>query len=684
MKGKESKSNDVDLERAEKLYARGNFSLALVEFEKIQKKLKSKDLADKTDQCRKHADDMRAKEFVKRARKAEKKGDLKNALVYFESAFRINGEAWISERIANLNKRLNVGGALLLAREAEKKGDFEKAAIGYDKVCQQDGAVMLQVKRAQCLVKAHKYEEAVMVFKPLSLSDPCGCYHYGFALAKIGHFSECLKVWENLSENANAFVNQKHMICHLVADNLYLRLAEGKDYYGIFQDADYLLQHGGAAFNKEQIESLKRIHQYGQYGLIEELWQEEKYNNIESLLENSTLSMSTEMLALQAKLGFKQAETDAGALTALVPLWLTAIYSPDIADTFGASESFRKDVRRELIVALEKTIRSHSGTQWGQQAATYLNIEREAIEIIFALVGRDKKKHHLVCTPLYANKTNKSEEILGLIRDNRDFFEDEQHYLKTGAYYSPAGEGLYRLKINDVENAMNAVEHLPSQVLADEFVDYGVQLICFHYGVACIENGDLKFKRYFYRAKGLLACAPDLSEMLVNKSLAIDEWDSLHAYEEALEYINNLKSSPDIRRTLSLVMIRSAIAMSNSGKLSEKALRMKASRSVTLYSENEMARRVLNDTTLSQEIDMVFDAIDRFKLGKATRLARQSQYPEVRESYFEFVDTIYTDIMESDLTKDEKHVVLNEVYEWAITVDKGRPIIAKMQMHLDL
>lgn len=281
-------------------------------------------------------------------------------------------------------------------------------------------------------------------------------------------------------------------------------------------------------------------------------------------------------------------------------------------------------------------------------------------------------------------KMNTSEEILDLVRANRSFFKDQRHYLETGAYYSAAGKGLYLLKEEDFENAVLFVEGLPPETKTDEFVDYATQLICFYYGIACIDSGEHRFKRYFNRASDLLTSDPGLCEAFIEKTLAIDEWEDLLIYEEALEYLNAQQSSAAVGRALSMVMIRRAVAVSNNGGLSDKAVGIAADKAVKLYPENEMALRVLKDARMHREIGMVWDAFNRHKLGKASRLAKQSRYPEVREHYFEFVESIHGDIMESELEHNEKIVMLNEVYEWSTTVDMKQPIIAKMQMELGL
>ena len=684
MKKKKLNNTEAILARAEKLYARGNFSLALREFEKAQKKLKRDDLAVKIGHCRQQAKALESKDLIKRGRKSEKKGDLKAATTCFEAAFRICHETWLKERIEKLNGRLNCDNALLTAQRAEAACDFENAADWYARACKGDDAVALRLKRVQCLVKAEKYAEAIEAYKSLPLTDPGSRYDYGLSLAKSGRYRDCLDVWKDLDSNAESFVSQKRTICRLLSSDLYQRRVDGKDSGIIFHDADFLLRIAGKIFNEEQIRSLENLRRYCKYDLIEKLWEEEKYEEIADLLESTASPMPPELLVLHAKLGFRRAEIDCRYLEMLLPLWLTSVHHPEISTGFESTEPFRKRVRQKLIAALKKLIQSHAATPFGRKAAIHLAVELEAIEAIRSLVDNREKQSHSVSTPMYAAEMNTSKEIIDLIRANRSGFKDERHYLETGAYYSAAGKSLYLLKEEDFESALLFIENLPPETIIDEFIDYATQLTYFNYGIACIDNGERRFKRYLNRASDLLRSVPDLCKAFIEKTLEIDEWEDLLIYEEALEYLNLQQSSTDIRRTLSMVMIRRAVAMANNGGLGDKAVRITAEKAVKLYPENEMARRVLNDARMNQEIGMVCDALSRHKLGKASRLAERSQFPEVRKRYFEFVGTIYDQIMESGLDHNEKRVMLNEIYEWSTTVDMEQPIIGKMQMQLDL
>jgi len=83
----------------------------------------------------------------------------------------------------------------------------------------------------------------------------------------------------------------------------------------------------------------------------------------------------------------------------------------------------------------------------------------------------------------------------------------------------------------------------------------------------------------------------------------------------------------------------------------------------------------------TQEMDQAFR---RHKLSKAGRIARQTEFPEVQDQYFDYVESIFEDLQKTDFSQDEKLLILNEVYASAKTVDWKHPVVGKMRMLLDL
>jgi len=256
------------LDRAEKLFQRGNFSLAQKEFEKAKKKLKRKDIADKIEICRKETGMLRAKERLKQARKAEKKGDLNKALSCFEQAAKNIDEEWIIKKIDKLKTKLGSRNALSAARKAEAAADFEKAAACYTRADQAGETGNLFLKRAKCLVKAEKDAEAVAAFKVLSLTDSGDQYDYGLALAKTGRFRACLDVWNEIDTTDDMFVEQRRTVCRCLAADLYDRFEAKGNPVALYRDAHYLLNVVDHGLKENQIRSLRDLLEYCKYAYI--------------------------------------------------------------------------------------------------------------------------------------------------------------------------------------------------------------------------------------------------------------------------------------------------------------------------------------------------------------------------------------------------------------------------------
>jgi len=680
MKKKKKKKNVEDtLARAEKMFARGNFPLAQKEFEKAYKKLKRNDIAEKIAICRSKSEAIRAKELIKRARRAEKKGELNRALNCYKEAAPICGEEWIVARIGKLKECLIGRNAALEAGAAETVCDFQKAADLYARACEIGESGELLLKRAHCLVKAENYPEAVAVFKNLSITDPGSRYDYGLALSKTGRYSECLKIWEGLDAENEMVAEQKRTVCLGLAADLYDRFAEKRDYAAIYSDAQYLLHLPWLDFEPRQIRSLENLVEYCRYAWIEELWDKEEFTKVAELLKTVSHPMRSDLLPLTAKTWFKLAADDSRHLSAMLPFWLTAVYSCSIAPRENGADK----VRQKLVDAAEDLIQKAADTRYGKQAAVYIELEKKSIRSIIDLMGEQEKSNQLLCTPLYAAHAGKSDQILSRVRKDKGFFKDNEHYLETGAYYSAAGKSLYLLKNNQFEEAVNLITDLQQKIETDEFVDYGAKRVHFEFGMHCLGNGGGRFIHYFKSTPELFAMAPDLERRFTDKALAVEECERLKTYEEALSYIYEKRASDAVRRALSLVMTKRAIAMFSRDQMSIRALKAATEKALTICPENEMARGTLRHTLIDLETRAVAKSLNRQKTGRASRIARGSKYPEVRDRYFEFVEIIYEDLMKSDFEQNEKWLILTDVYDWAATVDPRRPVIKKMQLFLN-
>ena len=681
---KKKKNIEEVLARAEKLFARGNFPLAKKEFEKAQKKLKREDIAEKIRICRKEAETLKGRELIKRARKAEKKRNLTQALKCFEAAASICSEEWIINRIGVLRDRTTAGNAHSAAKEAEAAGDFQKAADLYAAAANSATNADLILKRAKCLVRAENYERAVAVFENLSLTDSSSRYDYGLALAKTGRHGECLHIWEELETADERFAEQKKIVCLFLAADLYDRFAEKKDYATIYRDTCFLLNSGGDCLERHQMRSLEDLREYAKYAWIEELWAAEKFEAIAGLLETGFAPTTPALLALYAKIWFKLAINDGRHLTTMLLYWINAIYSHQLTDSLSTKGDETQKVRQKLIEVARDLIKKYDDTDDGRRAATYLKIDQKLIQELINLAGEKQGRTHWICTPLYAARCEKTADILRIIRENKAFFKETEEYLATGAYYSAAGECLYLMENKEFEKAINLIANLPKKSECLEFMDYAEKRVYFEFGMYCLEKGEGRLNGFFRTAQALFELAPVYERQFIKKALGIEDWDTLQSWEDALSYLNEKRPSEAVRQALSLVMCRRAVTMCNQGKLSVKAMKMISRKALRLFPENEMARCTLRDITINFEIKEIYNAFNRHKLGKASRIAQASEHQQVREKYFEFVASMFEEIIAGELTNNDKLIMLKDIYEWAAVVDANHPVLDEMYMHLNM
>ncbi|MCK4485426.1 MAG: hypothetical protein KAU38_01525, partial [Desulfobacterales bacterium] len=355
--------------------------------------------------------------------------------------------------------------------------EYEKAAALYEQAFITQKREDLLAKRACCLVKAKRYEEAISVFKDLVVSDHGAMYNYGFALARVGRYYECLKVWDNIASQVKGFLEQKKAVRSLLAADLYKRFGRGQDFARIHEEGQYLLNVTGRQGTDHDMDGLV---EYCRYAWIDELWKEERYETIWELLAHLSARMEPArhrpadtdsgeaggpaLLALRAKTSFKLAETSTEHLADLTMFWLTAVYG-DVFGRFSSGMEESVNVRRELIRMAEDLITRHanSGDGAAEKALTYWNIEKKLVEDLSALVGARHDLAHLVCTPRFAARFCKSAQVLRLIRENREFFENTEHYLSTGSFYSPAWQSLYDLENGEYEKALGGLASISSE-----------------------------------------------------------------------------------------------------------------------------------------------------------------------------------------------------------------------------
>lgn len=673
------KSPEAILKKAEKLFKKGNYISAKKEFEEANEYYREDEIAEKVRICEREIVQLKAKELVKRGRKNIKKGNLREAIRCFEEAHDIFPEDWLPERISALKAELAGRKSFEAAKDAEKSGDYEKAASLYEEALASQDSEELLLKKASSLIRAEKYGEAISILKEHPLSDDSAKYDYGFALAKTRKYYECLKAWDAVQAWENTFMEQKRLVQSLLAADLCDRFSrvdadksDHPEFAAIYKEGRYLTEHSAFDVQDSEFHSLPDILEYCKYKRIGQLWKKKEYEAIGDILTPYPTDMDADMLALYAKIFFKCSEISQKYLPDLTMLWLTALYHPELSEQLSDDPESRASVRQELIQRAEVLLQKH--TRSGDMVCW--NAEKKMMEDLKAIAGRSQSESGaiLICTPRFAEKFGLSDRVLRLIRDNRDYFSDDEHYLLTGGCYSSGGKSLFHLYRKEYEEAIDALPRNDSEENA-EFIQYCTERVHFAYGLHCLEKGDTRGGRYFENAAALFEKSPEYEVQFTDKAMVCHDVDKMTRYENALSEIHSGRPTKRIKEALSLIMTRRAVILYNRRQMSLKAAEAAVVKALSFNPKNEHARATLETMQIDLELDELFKAINKYKMNKACQIAGKSEYPEVREEFFDFVEHNLDQLEETDMDPHEKTFLLNDFFKWCARVDETHPIL---------
>ena len=683
MAKKKKKDIQTILLKAEKLYQRSNFILAEKEFKKVQKKLQSAEIAKKIKICHRESEIIRAKGLVKHGQKAIKKNDIDKAVTCFEEAGQILDESWIHEKISQLKELLQVHDADAEAKEAQASGDYLGAAKLYEEASLIGEKKELLLKSASCLVRSQQFSKAAAMYQDLPVTDDSDIYDHGFALTKTGHHIEALKIWDNLKTKDTKFLDQKKAIFTLACSQVYTRLEKKDSLDEISIDADYILSKANALGNKHQIAVLEKLSKVCRYTRLEMLWKKEAFESVEKLLKTMDFVNKPPLIALNAKTYLKLAQQDRRYLKPLINFWLTAVYSREISRRFSKNPDKREQIQKHLLTMAEDLVNQYSGTEESSQAAIYLDIEKKLIQDLFKITQEKEVSSNLICTPRYAADFGLSDKILQLIRDNRHYFKNNQHYLETGGYYSKIWESLYLIKAGELDKALSMLGDLNAEEKKDEFIQYASGLVRFEFGKACIEKKDKNFLQYFDSAPLLFEMAPSYEKKFTKSIHDIEDGLELIPYIEVLTAIYKTRASDAIAQALSIAITLSAIDRRNLGQITNKNVNVALTKALKLYPENELARETMNDVIIEREIETIYKAMSKHKLGKASKIALETEYTEVEDMYFNFIEQLVDQIKDNELDQNMQTRFLQDMFDWCSTVDSNHPVLDRIHRMLD-
>ncbi len=663
------------LEKGEKFFQKGNYLLAKKEFEKLGAVAGKNDLLKKLEICHQEIQKENARELLKRARKIEKGGNPQAALKCFEEAHAVLGEDWIGEKIEQLQNKSREMDVHQSAKDAEEAGDYLRAAELYDRLISAGENEEMRLLKAVCLSRGEAYEEAVSTFEPLALEEPVHRYDFGFALAKIGRYAECLRVWDGIQSRDESFLEQKSRVAILLVSDLYGAFERREDPERLYKEGKYLVDAGYESYE------LSGMVEQSMFLWIGEMWKKEDYEGILEQLQQASLEMEPALLQLYAKTWFKLVEKTGKCGADLSMFWLSTLYSEDFESRFSDAE-LQDGARGVLINWAEDLLAGSekSNTADAGKISAHWSLEREVAEVFHGL-RQDRKNGGLpFLTPRLAAKTGKSGEMLALVRKNRSFFKNKEEYLRTGCCYSPAWESFFHLVAGEYEKAFQA---LVVGEKGDEFTEYVRGRVFFADGLSCMARGKRPPDDYENTMLVFFETAPEYEDQLISAALDAKNVNVLQRFEEALTGIYDRSHSRQLAIALSFVISRRAIEMVSQNLINEKVFYLSLKKALEINSENEHARGLLKDSESNLDMMALDEALSRMKMNKACKIVSESDSDVVRRAFFDYFQRNLEDI-DSEFTSDsEKIFYLKDFYKWCAKVDEDHDILYQIEEKLE-
>ena len=697
---KKIESPEAVLARAEELAGRGNYQAAVKEFEKAFKALKRQDIQDSIKTCRRELERLRRKDLIKRGKRHVGKKNYGKALQCFEEAHAISDDDWLTERINGLKELLNHRDAFQAAVAAEAAGQFDKAADLYGQASGRGVKEEITIRRACCLARAGREHDAGGVLKDLPsiaheperwpaeiIRDQKLVYDYGFTMARIGRYYDCLKAWDSIESDDSVFLEQRERARNRLQANLYQRLGDSKSlsssdglgdsavWAAILEEGRYLRETAGWDEGEDLI-SFCRLMQ------IETLWKRDEQESIKKLLLPYPEQTSSPVLALYAKVFFKLADLSEQNLSGLQLFWLSAMYDHEVSLIFSPIPEERGEPRKALIEEAEGLVKKYvtAGSLAAKRILSCWEVERKLVEDLHALVYSCRKVSGPVCTPTFAHTFGQAKAVLKLIKESRDCFSDEESYLHTGSYYSAAGNSLLYLAGGEYDNAMEALPRAQDRGSSEyrEFEDYGIGRIKFSYGIHLLETGKENPEHHFKTLSLFFQKYPKYEHELISMAANSEDMDELKSYEKILHDMHSKNQTALIAEALSLVISRRAILTYNDDQINVRALQRSMIHALDLAPENKVARSALDDTSCTRELEELHEALNGHKMSRVVRIADGTEHPEVREAFFDSMNAIFHQIGDVVEDKEQTLFILNDIYKWCARVDESHPLLAEV------
>jgi hypothetical protein len=660
------------LHKGNRFFTKKNFLLAKREFEAALQIESDEELEEKIRICAEEIERQARKEAAKRGRRLEKKGKLAEALHSYQKAAAQETEQWLADKIAELQKKLVLSQASTLVADAEGSDDLEIKLAAYDKALAINSTAELLQKKAQCLVRLGRFDEAIALYGRQRPSDDRARYSFGYAYAKTGHYVNALEQWEGIRYKAPRLLAGVETLLPFV----HREIKTAGQGYGV---PCAFLQ---AVSDSEKSPLLKDYERYFTFKYIEELWSLGRYQEILTLLSRHQEVMSPPLLALYAKLYFKLAEHEVRYLESAISCWLTAVYNDQIIESLHIKQLMGEQldsqaIREKLLQSLETLVDKYARQGLlSERRRVFWKTEVRVIRRLSKLSLSGRPLELFPCTPAFASQFSLADQILQFLEEQRKVTAKEtEDSIEVSAYFSEAGQSLMMMEWGDEDKALALIPKNPQ----GELETYCRQRVLFGYGMKQAREGQIQLKKYFLEALPLLKRYPRYANKIIELVYAEEEVKSYVGLAEVMEFLSGHIHTPKFREATAHAMSIKALELLNSQATPAVAQRL-LSKALAIYPDSHLAQSSLTDVRTMLGLDELTKVLKRQNLSKAVTVVNRNRDPRLIDYFFETIGIWYQTVTTWDT--EQKLSTLREFYASCRSVDRERPLTLELGAEL--
>jgi|GEM_PF-3486453 len=674
------------LEKGEKLFQKEKFGSAKYHFDQAYQICPSEEIRQRIQLCEENAQRMsQAQALVSQGYQLEREKKLESALKVFQRSLEIWDNKEIQLVVARLRAKLPKP-TLAPAYQAEAEHRYEEAIACYREVLELQDNPQVRDRLGICLVKKGAYAEAANILVSSSSQEPEVLYYTGYALARIGRYSEAIKRWEAIGENVPELARQREQLIEIAVSDLIARAAgEEGELEAAYQEAVNLLRcFPDHPLVSDCVRLISLEH-------LEHLWAGEKFEPMLQFLLSieAERGESEEFLPFMlAKVYFRLAEGSAQYLTPAIAFWLTVIYNPKYqipsrlqAESLSPTAAIEE--QKQLIFDLEHKLEElvteyklSQGEESLKEVLIHWEMERQAIAFLYEAAKEEESLAEILCTPAFAERFGLSSLVLGRLRTIKPRWEQDERFWIVGASFSSARSSLLLLNQGRLKEALAA---LPAKGESgdDEFVDYCRQRLFLRLGIEKLRAGEVaNLKKYFTQATPLIQRFKKYETEIVQLAQEIP-FDSqrLISMDEVLQSLVRHIKSKQLLDIASYIMSYKANVLHGEGLITTQDAERICQKALELNPDNEFAKDGLREMELHYKIEDMAKALRKGNLKKAADIAASSQNEEIEETFFNLIDTILCEFESVFSSKEKKIAFLEELYKQCEKVDPEDPVL---------